>query len=162
MAFEYIDGQNGLILDFLTSKHSRSVSNHFISHYSLKQREKVKTITVDMNASYASFIPWLFAKAEIIIDRFHIVQLVNRSMSKTRVKIMNQFHTSNGEDQKKYRRLKHFWKKILKKETALSYAKYQRYKLFGQRLESAIVSEMLSYDSELKATYDVYQRLFKQ
>lgn len=161
MAFEYIDVQNGRILDILPSKDSRSVSNHFISHYSLKQREKVKTITVDMNASYVSFIPRLFPNAQIIIDRFHIVQLVNRSMNKTRVKIMNQFHTSNGEDQKKYRRLKHFWKKILKKETDLSYTKYQRYKLFGQRLESAIVSEMLAYDSELKATYDVYQQIIQ-
>lgn len=161
MAFEYINAQTGNILDILTARDSRSVKNHFTSRYSLRQRENVQTITVDMNAGYFSFIPVLFPNARIIIDRFHIVQLVNRSMNKTRVKVMNQFNTSNGEDQKKYRRLKHYWKKILKKETALSYTTYTYYKLFGQRLESAIVSEMLAYDTELETTYRVYQSIIQ-
>ena len=161
MAFEYINAQTGDILDILPAKDSRFVKNHFTSNYSLKQRKSVKTVTVDMNASYVSFIPDIFPKAHIIIDRFHIVQLVNRSMNKTRVKVMNQFNTSNKEDQKKYRRLKHYWKKLLKKESELSYTTYKSYKLFGQRLESAIVSDMLDYDEELRDTYRVYQSIIK-
>lgn len=161
MAFEYINAQTGDILDILPAKDSRFVKKHFTSNYSLRQRERVETVTVDMNASYVSFIPVLFPKAHIIIDRFHIVQLVNRSMNRTRVKVMNQFNTSNGEDLKKYRRLKHYWKKMLKKESELSYTTYKSYKLFGQRLESAIVSDMLAYDKELETTYRVYQSIIK-
>ena len=82
MAFEYIDAQTGDILDILPAKDSRYVTQHFLSRYSLKQRSEVKTITIDMNASYISFIPSLFPQAHVIIDRFHIIQLVNRSMNK--------------------------------------------------------------------------------
>lgn len=62
---------------------------------------------------------------------------------------------------KKYRRLKRFWKKLLKKETELPYTTYQYFPMFGQQLEAAIVSEMLVYDSELKTTYGVYQAVLK-
>lgn len=161
LAFEYIDAKTGDILDILPARDGLTVKSHFLSRYSLSDRYKVQTITIDMNASYAGFIPQLFPNARIIIDRFHIVQLINRSMSKTRVMIMNYFNTSNGEDQKKYRRLKRFWKKILKKEANLAYTTYAYYPLFGQRLESAIVSELLGYDSALKANYDLYQALLK-
>ena len=116
MAFEYIDAETGDILDILPAKDSRYVTQHFLSRYSLKQRSEVKTITIDMNASYMSFIPTLFPNAHIIIDRFHIIQLINRSMNKTRVTIMNQLNNSNGEDQKKYRRLKRYWKSYLRKK----------------------------------------------
>jgi len=56
-------------------------------------------------------------QSKIIIDRFHLVQLINRSMNKCRVRIMNTLNTSKGEDQKKYQRLKRYWKILLKKES---------------------------------------------
>ncbi|WP_208559921.1 ISL3 family transposase, partial [Marinilactibacillus kalidii] len=138
---------------------SRFIKEHFRNRYSLTQRKKVKTITVDMNASYVSFIPELFPNADIIIDRFHLVQLVNRSMNKTRVKVMNRLRSGNSEDQKRYRRLKRFWKLLLKNASSLSYSAYKYYPLFGQRTEAGILSEMLDYDPELKETYNVYQAI---
>ena len=36
---------------------------------------------------------------------------------------------------------------------------YKHYRLFGQRLESAIVQEMLSYDEEIAINYNIYQSL---
>ncbi|MGO1748440.1 ISL3 family transposase [Alkalibacterium gilvum] len=159
MAFEYINVETGDILDILPAKDSRYVTQHFLSRYSLNQRSNVQTITIDMNASYISFIPKLFPNAKVIIDRFHIIQLLNRSMNKTRVAIMNQLNNSNGENQKKYRRLKRYWKKILKKANNISHTSYDYYRLFGQRTEGAIISEMLDYDPKLKATYDLYQSI---
>lgn len=161
MAFEYIDAKKGDIIDILPGRDSRTVQDHFLSRFGLKARKKVETITIDMNASYVSFIPGLFPNAKIIIDRFHIVQLINRSMNKTRIKTMNHFHTSDSEMMKKYRRLKRYWKKLLKKASALSYTRYKYYPMFGQRLEAAIVDEMLNYDSTLKATYEVYQAVLR-
>ena len=72
---------------------------------------------------------------------------------------MNQLNNSNGEDQKKYRRLKRYWKKFLKKEKNITHTTYNFYRLFGQRTEGAILSEMLAYDSTLKTTYDLYQSI---
>src|SRR5699024_9623967 len=62
---------------------------------------KVETVTIDMNAGCVNVIKEMFPQAKIIIDRFHLVQLINRSMNKCRVRIMNAFNTSNGEDLKK-------------------------------------------------------------
>ncbi|WP_313468650.1 ISL3 family transposase [Carnobacterium sp.] len=161
MAFEYIDAKEGKILDILPSRDSRTIKKHFISRYSLKSRNKVETVTVDMNAGYVTIIPMLFPNANIIFDRFHIVQLINRSLNRTRITVMNRLHISNGEEMKKYRRLKRFWKKILKKESELSYTTYNYYTMFGLRLESAIVDELLSYDVTLRETYEIYQALLK-
>ncbi|WP_425613274.1 transposase [Xylocopilactobacillus apicola] len=50
--------------------------------------QRVKTIVVDLNAAYVSFIPQIFPNAEIIIDRFHLVQMPNRSVNIIRTKLM--------------------------------------------------------------------------
>lgn len=161
MAFEYINVENGDILDILEGRDSRTIKNHFIANYSFAERKQVETVTIDMNAGYVNVIKELFPYAKIIIDRFHLTQLINRSMNKTRVKIMNKFHTSNGEDLKKYRRLKAYWRLLLKKESELSHTAYKYYRLFGQRLEVAVVQEMLAYDEELAINYQLYQRLLR-
>lgn len=161
LAFEYIDAKNGKVIDILPARDGRTVKHHFYSRYSLAARKKVKTVTVDMNASYIGFIPDLFPQADIIIDRFHLVQLINRSMNKTRVKVMNQFNCSNGEKAKKYRRLKRYWRKFLKHSNKISYSDYRFYPMMGQRTEQGILEELLAYDEELSHTYDLYQALLK-
>lgn len=58
-----------------------------------------------MNSSYMGCIKKLVLRAEIIIDRFYLVQLINQSMNKTRIQEMNRLKISNSEDMKKYQRL---------------------------------------------------------
>lgn len=161
MAFEYIDAETGNILDILDSRDSYTIKNHFIAHYTLKERHNVETITIDMNAGYVNVILEMFPRAKIIIDRFHLVQLISRSMNQSRINIMNTLRTSHGEDMKKYRRLKRYWKLLLKKESKLSHTEYKYYRLFGQRLEVNIVKEMLEYDERLKVNYILYQQLLR-
>ena len=161
MAFEYIDAETGDILDILDRRDSYAIKNHFIANYSLQERSSVKTVTIDMNAGYVNVILEMFPYAKIIIDRFHLVQLISRSMNQTRVNIMNTLRTSHGEDMKKYRRLKRYWKLLLKKESKLFHTEYKYYRLFGQRLEVNIVKEMLDYDENLKANYIFYQQLLR-
>lgn len=85
-----------------------------------------------MNAGYEKLIQELFPKAKIIIDRFHLVQLISRSMNQLRIQVMNGFRRGHNEDQKKYRRLKRYWKLLLKNEKDLTYAVYKPFGLFGQ------------------------------
>lgn len=151
MAFEYIHAETGDILDILPQRNNYAIRNHFLNRYSLAERREVKTVIIGMNAGYATIIPELFPQAEIAIDRFHLVQLINRSM--------NRFRTSNGEDLKKYRRLKWYWKLFLKAESDLSDVIDQHYSLFGQHTGKGIVREMLAYDEELWINYEIYQQL---
>src|SRR5699024_3529222 len=78
-----------------------------------------------------------------------------------RIRIMNRFNTSNGEDKKKYRRLKRYWRLILKSKHDLSHTDYKYYPLFGQRLEASVIDELLNYDEDLKRHYDLYQSLME-
>src|SRR5690606_1744795 len=75
--------------------------------------------------------------------------------------VMNKLRSSNNEDIKKYRRLKRYWKLILKSKMKLTSTEYKYYRLIGQRLENSIVEEMLNYDPELKVNYHLYQRLLQ-
>jgi len=161
MAFEYINAESGDILDILDRRDNLTIKNHFIVNYSLTDRLYVETVTIDMNAGYVSVIKELFPRAKIIIDRFHLVQLINRSMNKCRIQVMNQLRMSNGDDMKKYRRLKRYWKLLLKKRSDLSSVKYKYYPLFGQRTGQSIIDEMLNYDPVLKANYELYQELME-
>ncbi|SEK62124.1 Transposase [Carnobacterium iners] len=53
---------------------------------------------IDMNMAYLTLIYELFPKIKIIIDTFHLVKLIGRSLDKARIKIMNHYRTSNSED----------------------------------------------------------------
>ncbi|EHJ07926.1 transposase, partial [Staphylococcus simiae CCM 7213 = CCUG 51256] len=56
--------------------------------FSLKDRQQVETVTIDMHEPYMTLIKKLFPNAKIIIDRFHIVQLLNRALNSIRVAVM--------------------------------------------------------------------------
>src|SRR5699024_11754451 len=136
------------------------IKEHFIRNYHLKDLKKVETITIDMNAGYVNVIKEIFSQAKIIIDRFHIVQLISRSMNQTRVRIMNRLRTSQGDDMKKYCRLKRYWRLLLKYKHNISNTDYKYYPLFGQRLEESVINELLDYDEDLIMHYHLYLSLF--
>ena len=46
---------------------------------------------MDMNASYQHLIKGVFPNAIIVVDRFHIVQHINRIFNQLRVVIMKKF-----------------------------------------------------------------------
>ncbi|MFD1440036.1 transposase [Lacticaseibacillus hegangensis] len=45
---------------------------------------------MDMNAAYQLFIHEVFPQAQIIIDRFHIVQLLGRALDQARIATLKQ------------------------------------------------------------------------
>lgn len=45
-----------------------------------------------------------FPNTKIVIDRFHIVQLINRALNKTRIKTMNSFKVKEPSIYKKYKK----------------------------------------------------------
>ncbi|HFK5933763.1 TPA: transposase, partial [Enterococcus faecium] len=125
-----------------------------------KARLKVKYLVMDMNASYCQLLKTVFPNAEIVTDRFHIVQHINRSFNQLRVQIMNRFRTSHSENQKKYRRLKRYWKLLLKDSTTLEPLKRHYHRLFKRPIsQTEIVDELLSYNEELRTAYHFCQLL---
>ena len=58
----------------------------------------------------------MFPNANIIIDKFYLVNLISTSLNKTRIKIMKY-------DKKNYNKLKRYWKLILKPHGELNNSK---------------------------------------
>lgn len=52
---------------------------------------------MDMNASYQAFVHELFPNAELIIDRFHIIQLMGRTMDTIRTPCLKQLDKHSRE-----------------------------------------------------------------
>ena len=72
-------------MDILDKRNSLIIKNCFIANYSLTDRQQVETVTIDINVGYVSVNKELFPLAKIIIDRFHLVRPINRSMNKFRI-----------------------------------------------------------------------------
>ncbi|WP_165436959.1 transposase, partial [Streptococcus ruminantium] len=94
-------------------------------------------------------------QAKIVLDRFHIVQHINRALIQTRIDIMKQFDDKSLE----YRALKYYWKLIQKDSRKLSpKAFYSR--TFRETLTPReCLNKMFKLVPELKDYYDLYQLL---
>jgi len=64
---------------------------------------------MDMYSPYISLVKYVFPNAEIVLDKFHIVNLVNSTFNQTRISIMNSL-----KDNSLKRKLKLFWKLLQK------------------------------------------------
>ena len=62
---------------------------------------------MDIYKQYVGLIKKYFPNAVIIIDLFHIVQLISKSLNKTRINVMKE----NKEDKNKFKK---YWRLILK------------------------------------------------
>ena len=113
MSFICVDGTTNQLFTILEDRRLYKLTQYFL-RFPRKARLKVKYLVMDMNASYCQLLKTIFPNAEIVTDRFHIVQHINRSFNQLRVQIINRFRPSRSENQKKYNRLKRYWKLLLK------------------------------------------------
>lgn len=152
MSFLFIDTQSHKLIDIVMDRKLNTLVQYFKS-YSDEARANVETITIDMYAPYISLVKSCFPNATIIFDRFHIVQLISRSLNKTRIQAMNR-------NKKHYNKLKRYWRLLLKKRSDLKSVELKKYTCFKQSMnEDLIVDYLLNCDDELAETYWIYQDL---
>lgn len=89
-SFIAIDAKNHNLISILDNRLSKNICDYFENRYSFDERSAVKSVVFDLNANYQLFIRRLFPNAEIIIDYFHIIQLVNRSFDQLRVTTLKE------------------------------------------------------------------------
>ena len=70
------------IITILDGRTQTVIWNHFLRHQR-KVGAKVKCITMDMFSPYYDLAKRLFPNAQIVLDRFHIIQHLNRAMDQT-------------------------------------------------------------------------------
>ena len=91
MSFVYADALTHKIQNILQGRTNKIIKDYFL-YYSYQERYKVKAVVIHMNSGYKSIIRELFPNAKIVIDRFHIVQLVNRAFNNFEAKIHLALH----------------------------------------------------------------------
>ena len=159
MSFICADATSKKIIDILPDRRLHKLVSYFMK-YSRKARLKVKFLVMDMNASYGQLLKTVFPNAKIVTDRFHIIQHINRSFNTLRIKEMNRLKRYNQEEGKQYRRLKRYWKILLKDRSELNYKHFYYRPLLKKNMSATeLVDELLSYSQILKTAYHFVQEL---
>ncbi|VEE22455.1 transposase [Streptococcus equinus] len=129
LAFIAQDYQTRKIITILENNRQTTIKNYFYQ-YSRKAREAVKVVTCDMSGAYIPIIKQLFPNAKIVLDRFHIIQHLNRAMMATRIVIMKQVD-------------KRFYSRTLRETIT----------------PKEIIENALAFSDELSYYYELYQLL---
>ena len=159
MSFICADATSKKIIDILPDRRLHKLVSYFMK-YSRKARLKVKFLVMDMNASYGQLLKTVFPNAKIVTDRFHIIQHINRSFNTLRIKEMNRLKRYDQEEGKQYRRLKRYWKILLKDRSELNYKHFYYRPLLKKNMSATeLVDELLSYSQILKTAYHFVQEL---
>lgn len=152
MAFNFCDAITGKTVDLVEDRSLENLIKYF-KYYLEDCRLNVKSVVMDMYKPYLTLIKDCFPNAKIIIDLFHIVQLISKSMNKTRVQAMKH-------DKANYRKMKRYWRLLLKSRFDLDCSKWKKYLCFKNLMtEVDIVDYILEQNTELKETYELYQNI---
>ena len=155
MSFVFADYQNKSIIDIVEDRRFHSLKEYF-SRFSLEARNNVKYICMDTYTPYISLVNSIFSNAKIVLDKFHIVNLVNRAFNQTRISIMNSI-----QDDSLKRKLKLFWKSLLKYYPKLCQANYYC-QSFKRKLSSKDkVDYLLEKIPELELNFNIYQDIIQ-
>ena len=149
-AFNICNAKNGKTIDLVLDRTTNNLDKYF-SHYTEKARKRVKFVVMDMYSPYIDLIKKWFPNAKTIIDLFHIVQLLTKSLNKTRIIVMNE----NKDDRNKFKR---YWRFILKSRFDLDTSTWNKFRCFKNLMtEVDVVDYLLSKDKFFENSYDLYQ-----
>lgn len=157
MSFICLGADLDRLIALLGDRFNRTIKNFFIAHYSLAERTRVQTVTMDMNAAYQTIIHEVSPKAQVVIDRFHIIQLAARALDQVRVQALKQLDDKHSRP---YKIMKTNWRLF---HQAAPDAKHKQF-LFG--LNEYVTQQEaidIALDTEpklkLKQTYETYLAL---
>ena len=154
MAFIIVNQDNHNIFDINNSRLSYDIEKYF-KRYSKQERDKIKLITMDLYKPDYKLMHNLYKNAILISDRFHIVIQPRNALDNTRKRLCNKSNPN-------YKKMKKYWKLILKKENELDDKKKRYNKHFRREItQKEIVSYLINTDKTLYNEYQIYQGLDK-
>ena len=155
MSFVFADYRTKSIVDIVEDRKLNFLTEYF-SRFFLEARNNVKYICMDMYTPYISLVNSIFPNAKIVLDKFHIVNLINRAFNQTRISIMNSI-----QDDSLKRKFKLFWKSLLKYYPDLCQVNYYC-QSFKRKLSSKDkVDYLLEKSPELEVNFNIYQDIIQ-
>lgn len=154
LAFIIVDQTKHNIFDINNSRLSLDIEKYF-KRYSKDERDKVKFITMDLYKPYYTLMQKLFKNAILISDRFYIALQIRNALDNTRVKLCTKSNPN-------YKKLKKYWKLILKSEEELDDKNKKYNKHFQKEMtQKDIVTYLINTDTVLYNDYQIYQGILK-
>ncbi len=154
LAFIIIDQNKHNIFDINNSRLSLDIEKYF-RRYSKQERDKVKFITMDLYKPYYTLMNKLFKNATLVADRFHIILQVSNALDNTRIKLCSKSNPN-------YKKLKKYWKLILKSEDELDDKTKKYNKHFKKEMtQKEIVTYLINTNDTLYNDYQIYQGIIK-
>ena len=154
LAFIIVNQDTHNIFDINKSRLSLDIKDYF-KRYSKKERDNVELITMDLYKPYYSLMHSLFKNATLISDKFHIVIQVRNALDNTRIKLCTKSNPN-------YKKLKKYWKLVLKKECDLNDKDKKYNKHFKKEMsQKEIVTYLINTDNTLYNDYQIYQGIDK-
>lgn len=151
--FICLDGDSHQVVQILRTRFKPEILHYFYK-FTPKARAMVKTVTMDLNCYYPIVARELFPNAQIVIDHFHMVQMLTRSFNSLRVQTMKQFKKQSRE----YKLLKSTWKLYLMKYDKLNkQTPYYDWHFKDYLTQEHVVLDGLDCNKDLENTYWVMQ-----
>ena len=146
------------IVAILENRLTKTIREHFMNRYTNRERAAVKSVVVDLNAQYIKFIKALFPNARIIIDRFHIVQLVGRTLGNARISLMKKMNDCHCRE---YKILKAHWRLFHKDSADLEAARSVYLRGVNEYMTQQNALDLIVKNHpQFEKVYDAYQDVF--
>lgn len=84
------NGSTGELCDILPFRNMKQLARYFKSHYSYKERCKVKHLCCDMAKHYMNLVKKCFPKATVCVDNYHVTNRLNKCVNNIRIKEQNR------------------------------------------------------------------------
>lgn len=115
-------------------------------------------MVADLNAQYIYFIKHIFPNAQVIIDRFHIVQLTARALDKCRTTLISHISKHSRE----YKLLKSHWKLFHKYEKEITDDKPVFLNGINEYMTQRNALDLIfDFSPKFKQVYQVYQGILE-
>lgn len=151
--FICLDGDTHKVVQILRTRFKPDILRYFYK-FPPKARSMVKTVTINLNCYYPLVTRELFSNAQIVIDRFHMVQMLTRSFNSLRVQIMKQLKKQSLE----YKLLKSTWKLYLIKYDKLNKTTpYYDCHFKDYLTQEHVVLDSVECNKDLENTYWIMQ-----
>lgn len=153
-SFEMIDGQTSDLIELFPERTGPEIKRN-LSNYALSNRENVQFVITDMNANYQTPLRIMFPNAQLIIDRFHIIQLALKAVQSTRINLQRSL---DNHKSRIYKLLKSNWRFFITDASRLNYQEARWFRGINEFMYPQDALQLaFSISPNFKQAYDVYQ-----
>ena len=146
-----------VILDFMTSEivdildgRTKKVWSGYTQIIDKKELRRVRYVSIDMYEPYRSIQKLYFPDAVLICDSYHVIENINKALTKVRIRVMNRFEKDSVE----YYLLKNFNFLLTKNYEDIRFNKARYNRKLGRYADfHQILDLILEIDEELSDAY---------